>query len=391
MTMIVEITEIKKFNRMIFVTVKDETNNLRAIIYNDQYTFKQGDKLKITCSLFLFRSEIEIIIHSYHEIGTGNNNAKLEELKKQLQELGCFDRKPILENNYVNIGVISSMNAAGMKDFMHTLNERCCGKKIYLYPAIMQGNNAPKDVSRAIQLANTHNVCDIIVLIRGGGSKDDLECFNTKMMAMSIFKSKIPIVTGIGHQIDTSLADLASCKSYITPTAVAQNITLENINTKDKITKIIASLHKKIHTYVNAYSDFIEIKKVKLTKYSDRILAQLSEDLSFHQTASANNRNNILAHLNDKCEYIIDSKRTLDENIKGHYDQIKKILSVNERKLSNCVDVCGKQLTIYEEQIKNITRPKLISNKTKEEITTLAELKNHKSYTIQFIDGSVII
>jgi exodeoxyribonuclease VII large subunit len=391
MTMIVEITEVKKFNRMIFVTVKDETNNLRAVIYNDQYTFKQGDKLKITCSLFLFRSEIEIIIHSYHEIGTGNNNAKLEELKKQLQELGCFDRKPILENNYVNIGVISSMNAAGMKDFMHTLNERCCGKKIYIYPAVMQGNNAPKDVSRAIQLANTHDICDIIVLIRGGGSKDDLECFNTKLMTMSIFKSKIPIVTGIGHQIDTSLADLASCKSYITPTAVAQNITLENINTKDKITKLVASLNKKIYTYMNAYSDFIESKKAKMTKYSNVILTQLTNDLTSHQAINVNNQKNILTHLNDKYKYIIDSKQFVDENIKKYYEQVKKVQIVNEKKLSNCIDVCGKQLTIYEELIKNITRPKLISNKTGEEIITLAELKNNKSYTIRFIDGSIVV
>jgi len=376
---------------MIFVSVKDETNNLRAIIYDDRYTFKQGDKLKIICSVFLFRSEIEIIIHSYNEIGAGNNNTKLEELKKQLQELGCFDRKPVLENNYINIGVISSMNAAGMKDFMHTLNERCCGKNIYIYPAIMQGTNAPKDITRAIQLANTHNTCDIIVLIRGGGSKDDLECFNTKLMAMSIFKSQIPIITGIGHQIDTSLADMAACKSYITPTAVAQNITLENINTKDKITKIILSLNKKIITYINSYSDLIESKKNKLSKYSDKIISQLADNLVYHHSSYVNNQKNILTHMNDKYKYIKDSKQIIDENIKKHHDQIKKLLTMNEKKLSNYADICGKQLTIYDKQIKNITRPKLISNKTNVEITTLAELKNHKSYTIHFIDGSIVI
>lgn len=254
----------------------------------------------------------------------------------------------------------------------------------------MQGNNAPKDVSRAIQLANTHDVCDIIVLIRGGGSKDDLECFNAKTMVMAIFNSKIPIITGIGHQIDTSLADMASCKSYITPTAVAQNITLENINTKDKITQIVRLLRKKIAIYITSYADFIESKRDKLAKYSAKIAARQVEEQIHHQQIAAKYQRYLLTYLNNQQEYIAGSKQSIDENIKKHYEHIKTVLSTNEHKISTYVDVCGKQLTIYEEHIRNITRPKLVTNKG-EEIATLADLKKHKSYTIQFIDGSVTI
>lgn len=391
MTMIVDVTDVRKFKTMTFVSIKDATNNMRSIIYDTSCNFGAGDKLKIVCSLFLFKSEVEIIIHSHSKVGAGNSAAEFEALKKQLQELGCFDRKPVLENNYTNIGVVSSMSAAGMKDFMHTLNERCNGKKIYLYPAIMQGNSAPRDVSRAIQLANNHNVCDVIVVIRGGGSKDDLECFNAKTMVMAIFQSKIPVITGIGHQIDISLADMASCKSYITPTAVAQNITLENVGAAVKIAKLVTSINKKICAYVNTYSDFIKSKRNKLFKYSEQLMEELNDSIVYYRRVCDKNRSKLLENLNGTSEYIVASKETINKYAKKNYCHIRGILDAALNNMWKLSDAYERQLVIYEEYIKNVTRPKLISLKTGAEITTLAALEENKSYVIQFIDGSVII
>lgn len=391
MTMIVDVTDVRKFKSMTFISIKDSTNNMRAITYDTSCNFSVGDKLKIVCSLFLFKSEVEIIIYSHSKVGAGNSATEFNVLKKQLQEMGCFDRKPVLENNYTNIGVVSSMSAAGMKDFMHTLNERCNGKKIYLYPAIMQGNSAPRDVSRAIQLANNHNVCEIIVVIRGGGSKDDLECFNAKTMVIAIFQSKIPIITGIGHQIDISLADMASCKSYITPTAVAQNITLENIDASVKITKLITCINRKICIYINAYSEFIKSKRKKLAKYSEQLVEELDDNITHHRRICDKNRSKLLENLNGTCEYIVASKETINKCVQKSYCHIHGMLDATVKNIWKRLDAYEKQLVIYEEYIKNVTRPKLISVETGTEITTLAALNENKSYLIQFIDGSVTI
>src|SRR5271154_639928 len=144
--LIVEVIEMRNYNGLIFLKIGDQTGTIKAIIYKQTYkaVLKPGDKIEIGCDLYLYRSELELIIKSYKQQGTGALNAKLILLKKQLCQLGYFDNKPVLSSNYSDIGVISSLNAAGLKDFVHTINERCCGKKIYIYPSLVQGVLAPK-------------------------------------------------------------------------------------------------------------------------------------------------------------------------------------------------------------------------------------------------------
>lgn len=374
-TLNVELMEIKVYPVLVFTKIKDNTGTMKAIIYRNNYSqvLKTGDQMKINASLGLYRGDIELIIKSYKLEGIGKSISTYETLKNKLNELGYFNQKAKLENDYQKIGIVSSMNAAGMRDFLHTLEDRCCGKRIYIYPSTMQGDLAPNEIHKAISLANQHQKAELLVLIRGGGSKEDLECFNNEKVATAIFQSKIPIVTGIGHQIDTSLADLVSHKHYITPTAVAQNITLQNKIPKKIIENKFKSITQKIIHYLNSTHQYLFDKQTELEKYKnhlDNILDKKYKSIN-HQKI---------------CQYIEHSRELLNQMVISSLTQ-----DYNNRilHLSNLIEKNGIQISKYSEELSNLSRPKIMSRGS--EIMTLSDFKKNKTFTITFIDGSIKI
>lgn len=148
-------------------------------------------------------------------------------LKAKLQKEGLFDqakKRPILRN-FERIGVISSTQAAGYADFIKIINERWGELKIQVAHTQVQGLPAVDQIIRAIEYMNQFTDCQVIALIRGGGSKDDLAIFNDEKLVRAVAASRIPIITGIGHEIDESLADLAADFAASTPSNAAQFLT----------------------------------------------------------------------------------------------------------------------------------------------------------------------
>ncbi len=134
----VEIMNIQAYKSMIFLKLSDTTAIISGILYNAcKNELKIGDKIKIFYKIDIYNDHIQLNISSFKYIGDGVKNLKMKQLEKKLKSQGYFERR-ILEHNYKNIGVISSLNSAGFRDFVHTLNERCVNKKIYIYPASMQ-------------------------------------------------------------------------------------------------------------------------------------------------------------------------------------------------------------------------------------------------------------
>jgi exodeoxyribonuclease VII large subunit len=387
--LMVEIKEIRNYNGLIFLKVCDKTMSIKTLIPKGKYKteLKIGDKIFAQCYLELYRCELELIIVSYKKQGTGSDNLKLESLKQELTKLGYFGTKPDLKSNYVNIGVISSLNAAGLKDFIHIVNSRCTNRKIYIYPATVQGITAPNDISKAITLANHHNKSHILVLIRGGGSSTDLECFNTKQIAKSIFESKIPIVTGIGHQIDVSIADMTACKSFITPTAVAQNITTENVCTYSKVELLVNIIFQKIISWMNNQYDYIQHQEVKLLRRQSKFMTNLETLLTYHNDQVPRMRKNIQFKLNAFCNYILNIKTELSTILTTHHEFIEKFLNNYQDNLAIKVDQYGQSLNGYDICVKNMSKPYIVSNDTGKEITFRADLLKNKTYTICFLDG----
>ncbi|AGF84960.1 VII large subunit [Moumouvirus goulette] len=387
--LIAEVVDIRNYKGMVFIKIRDISGVMPAVIYRNVYkeSLIEGDKINIVGKLDIYNSQIQLIVNSYNKTGLGDTNLKLKLLREKLSKLGYFDNKPILENNYKKIGIISSINAAGLRDFLHVIIQRCTGKQLYIYPASVQGKEAPNEIVSAIKLANEHNIVDIIVLIRGGGSKEDLSCFNDEGIAHAIYQSKIPIVTGIGHQIDTSIADLVCVKSFITPTAVAQNITLENNHSKKIIAELTNSINQKIINYLNQRKTYFIERDNKLNKIRDNIITHLNDTIEFHNNKNITNKQNLIVNINYTCKYISDRNKEVHDMINNNIDILENKLDNNQNKFIYFLSLFGQKINTYDNELKTITQP-VILNHDGECINTLQEFKNNNKYiTINFIDG----
>lgn len=387
-----EVTEIREYGTMVYLKVADCTNKLliiKAIIYKSNYIIKlePGNKIKINCKLSCYKNELQLNIKSYQLSGQGARTTALTVLKTQLAKLGYFDNKKEIEQNYHTIGVISSLSAAGLKDFIHTINSRCSGKKIYLYPATMQGINAPKEVCSAINLANKHNSVQILVIIRGGGSKEDLECFNDKSIATSIHNSKLPIVTGIGHQIDISVADLVADRNFITPTATAQSITIENLLTKNKIKDKIKEIKCMFETKVNSYYNYITESELTLHKYKNIRIDKLNSTIHTHCIRQNEIKNKLQMISTLQYNYLIESETKLSEIQSNLSRTYLDMIASHKNNLNLIGALIKEKIADVTDKVTVLSRPKIINTETNEEVLTLKKFTTNQRYRINFIDG----
>lgn len=233
-------------------------------------------------------------IQSVIPVGEGSLKKSFELLKKKLENEGLFDpaKKRPLPTNLTNIGVISSTAAAGYIDFCKILNERWGGLKVFTAHTQVQGVGAADQIIRALQYFNERSEVDIITIIRGGGSADDLMIFNDEQLVRAIAASKIPIITGIGHEVDQSLADLAADRVASTPSNAAQMLTRDKaaiiLNTRaevghinnlinQKISKTLNDVHQAIQDIDKGIGRKISNLEEKITHYL-QILDQLNPD-----------------------------------------------------------------------------------------------------------------
>ena len=166
----------------------------------------------------------QLIVELAQEAGQGLLAAALEELKRKLAARGYFDqsRKRPLPACPERVALVTAPTGAAVRDFIRISSERGLGSSIRIYPSPVQGDDAPPLLAEAIGQANAEAWADLIVLIRGGGSLQDLWAFNDERVARAIFESRLPVLTGVGHEIDHSIADFVADRSAATPSHAAQ-------------------------------------------------------------------------------------------------------------------------------------------------------------------------
>lgn len=175
-------------------------------------------------SYFALGGKCQMIVEFAELGGEGLLAQAFEALRRKLAEKGLFaqEHKLSLPSFPENIALVTSLQGAALRDFLRIGGERGVHSKIRIYPVPVQGQGAAEKICAAIGLINHQHWTDVIVLIRGGGSREDLWCFNDERLTQAVYDSKVPVLTGIGHEIDLSLADLAADKSAATPSHAAQ-------------------------------------------------------------------------------------------------------------------------------------------------------------------------
>lgn len=214
-----------------YFTLKDDTAQVRCAMFrnsNRRVTFRpqHGQQVLVRANITLYepRGDYQIIVESMQPAGEGLLQQKYEQLKAKLQAEGLFDQqhKQPLPSPAHCVGVITSKTGAALHDILHVLKRRDPSLPVIIYPTAVQGDDAPGQIVRAIELANARQECDVLIVGRGGGSLEDLWSFNDERVARAIFASAIPVVSAVGHETDVTIADFIADLRAPTPSAAAE-------------------------------------------------------------------------------------------------------------------------------------------------------------------------
>ena len=257
----------------IYFSLKDDNNIIQAVLWarvSQDINLKLEDGMEVVVigklSTYAPQSRYNIIVNSIELAGEGALLKLIEDRKRRLASEGLFDEKykktlPYLPNT---IGVITSESGAAFQDIIIRIKERF-PVNIILFPVLVQGNEAPKQIAQAINKINLYSdknidSIDLLIVGRGGGSFEDLMAFNEEIVVRAIFESKIPIISAVGHEIDNSLSDYVADKRAPTPTAAAE-IALPD----RKI--LVASLESISHRLLQTIKNKLDISKDNINKY----------------------------------------------------------------------------------------------------------------------------
>lgn len=242
----------------IYFSIKDENSILNAIMFSTnakKLTFTPNDGMKVLItgriSVYEAAGRYQIYVEEMIEDGVGNLYAEFEKLKKKLETKGLFDsnHKKDIPKMPSKVGVITASTGAAIRDIVSTIKRRFPICEIYLFPSLVQGENASKDLVNKLLQADNYGV-DVIIIGRGGGSIEDLWSFNDEELANTIYNAKTPIISAVGHEVDFTICDFVSDLRAPTPTGAAElavpNMSDIMINLEHLKIRLNESLNKKI-------------------------------------------------------------------------------------------------------------------------------------------------
>jgi exodeoxyribonuclease VII large subunit len=214
-----------------YFSLKDEEGQIRCVMFrgrNGQVGFmpQSGDLVEVSANLGMYvpRGDIQLTIQTLRRAGMGGLYEAFLKLKAKLAKEGLFDedRKRAIPTHPRSIGIVTSPQAAALKDVLSTLARRAPHIPIVIYPTLVQGSDAPAGIIAALKAAEKEKAVDVILLVRGGGSIEDLWAFNDEQLAYAIANSPIPVVSGVGHETDFTIADFVADLRAPTPTGAAE-------------------------------------------------------------------------------------------------------------------------------------------------------------------------
>ncbi len=237
--------------KWVFFDLKEGDTSVGCFIALDQLgvALSDGMRVRVQATPKLTRwGKFSLTVRTILPLGEGSIKKSFDALRRKLTLEGIFDpaKKRPLPTNLSKIGVISSTNAAGYLDFLKILDNRWGGVKIFTINTQVQGLDAPAQIMRALEYFNQQGQVDVIVILRGGGSADDLSAFNDEQLVRAIAASRIPIITGIGHEIDESLADLAADVRASTPSNAAERLVPDRVAMQHQVNLMLERVHQQI-------------------------------------------------------------------------------------------------------------------------------------------------
>jgi exodeoxyribonuclease VII large subunit len=245
-----------------YFMLKDEDACINAVCFRANLSRApirpvEGMKLELSGRITAYtqRSQYQIIVESLRESGLGELMRRFLALKEKLRTEGLFDadRKKPLPRVPSSIGVVTSMTGAALQDILNILSRRAPGTSVYITPTSVQGDAAPAEIVQALNLMNRHAKTDVIILGRGGGSLEDLWAFNEESVVRAIRESRIPLISAVGHETDTTLSDYAADLSAPTPSAAAELVCAHHADLLENLVQLERRARRGIDQLIDQY------------------------------------------------------------------------------------------------------------------------------------------
>lgn len=413
-TNIAVIGEISNISRPssghIYFTLKDEDGAIGCAMWRSQATklnFKpeDGDKciLKGQVSLYPATGRYQLMVKSIEQAGSGNLMHQFEQLKKKLDSEGLFDvsKKLSLPKSPKHIGVITSASTAAFQDILSTIKRRAPSSQISLSPAVVQGDAAAGSLIKALDRIikfnenNPENSIDVVIIARGGGSIEDLWCFNNEDLARQIALFPIPTISGVGHEIDFTICDFVSDMRAPTPTASAEIVTEFSFQVFDKLSEIQNNLHRFIRISLKDKLQKIQFLKGNI-KNPLLILREQSQKIDNYELKLKQNMK--LNYSNNKQRFNLAISKFREKSpaalIQENYSKINNIKELIKRAIKLKV---SKNISVLREFEKNldILNPlsilergySIIQNKSGSSIKSISEVESGDILTARLNKG----
>ncbi|MCD8194931.1 MAG: exodeoxyribonuclease VII large subunit [Coprobacillus sp.] len=271
-----------------YFTLKDDQSMVNATFfasYNKSLDFTPDNGMEVVClasvDLYVNRGSYQINVYQMEQVGAGKALMELEALKQKLASEGLFnpERKRKINIYPSKIGVISAKGSAAIKDITTNIYRRYKPVEIYFFPCQVQGEKAPKDILRAFNLSQTYDL-DTLIISRGGGASEDLSAFNDEQVVRAIASSNCPVIAAIGHEVDTTLVELAADLRVSTPTGAAEAATADSQEIEQHIFEQTERMKEILSGSVEELKSNLAYYKEKMNNYLLHSLELVKERLS---------------------------------------------------------------------------------------------------------------
>ena len=345
-----EISNFKAHTRgHFYFTLKDDTSRINAVMFSyraSMLNFLPVDGMKVLIkgkvSVYEATGAYQVYVDEMSQDGLGNLYIEFEKLKKKLAAEGLFDKdkkKPIPKVPK-KIGIVTASTGAAIRDILTTIKRRFPICETILFPSLVQGVDAAKDIVKNIEIANTYDI-DTLIIGRGGGSIEDLWPFNEEIVARAIYNSKVPIISAVGHEVDFTIADFVADLRAPTPTAAAE-LAVPNIET---IKTYLDNVRTRSTISINNY---IDTKKQLLTSLTNSYV--LKKPTAMYEIKEQN-LDFLIDRLNKEMILIIDNMKNKLSKLSSSYvltnpDILYKYKKQNLEHLINKLDVLNPMNTL---------------------------------------------
>ncbi len=380
-----EISNFKAHTRgHYYFTLKDDNSRINAVMfatYVKDINFQVEDGMKVLVSgrisVYEATGGYQIYVDSITPDGLGNLYLEFEKLKKKLEQEGLFDpnKKKKIPKIPKSIGVITAPTGAAIKDIISTIKRRWPLTEVYLFPALVQGEDAKEDIVRQIKRADEYNL-DTLIVGRGGGSIEDLWAFNEEIVARAIFECNTPVISAVGHEIDFTIADFVADLRAPTPTGAAEMAVPQLADIAKYLNQVNIRLNNTISNQINQNKrKLIDLKNSNIFK--NPIMIYQTKEMMF---------DNLLEKLKLNLINLTNIKEKELIRLKNSY-VLQKPYQVIDQKSNKYLQLLSKLETLSP--LLTLQRGYSITKKEGKVVSKAKEIKKGDSIEVTFTDGSI--